>query len=122
MSTALALVGFFVGIYWGTIGVALSFSLCRGVMVIPRLIYTAHESPVRWVESLQTVSRPAVASLLSAAGLFLISRQFSFALHGLKGLAASCLVFGLMYIGLWLIIPGGRRTLKSMLGLIRYLR
>jgi O-antigen/teichoic acid export membrane protein len=122
MSTALTLVGFFVGIHWGAIGVALSFSLCRGVLVIPRLIYTSHGSPVRWVEIIQTASRPAVASLLSAAGLFLLNRQFAFAVHGLKGLAASCLVFGLMYIGLWLILPGGRRTLKSMLGLIRYLR
>ena len=41
---------------------------------------------------------------------------------GLKGLAASCLMFGLMYIGLWLILPGGRCTLESMLGLSRYLR
>jgi len=100
----------------------LSFSLCRGVLVIPRLIYTSHGSPVRWVEIIQTASRPAVASLLSATGLFLLNREFAFAVHGLKGLAASCLVFGLMYIGLWLILPGGRRTLKSMLGLIRYLR
>ncbi|HKP37558.1 MAG TPA: hypothetical protein VJT71_11935, partial [Pyrinomonadaceae bacterium] len=122
MSTALTLVGFFVGVHWGAIGVALSFSLVRGVLVIPRLIYTSHGSPVSWVEIVKTAARPAVASLVSAAGLFLVSRQFSFAAHGLKGLAASCLVFGLMYIGLWLMLPGGRQTLKGMLSLIRYLR
>jgi len=122
MSTVLTLIGFLVGVQWGAIGVALSFSLCRRGLVIPRIIYTAHGSPVNWVEILKTAARPAVASLGSAAGLFLVSRQFSFAAHGLKGLAASCLVFGLMYIGLWLMLPGGRRTLKGMLSLIRYLR
>ncbi len=122
MTTVLTLVGFVIGVQWGAIGVALSFSLCRGILVIPKLIYTSHGSPVSWIEILRTASRPAAASLLSAAGFFLLSRQFSFAVHGLKGVAASCLLFGLMYIGLWLILPGGCRTLKSMLGQIRHLR
>jgi PST family polysaccharide transporter len=122
MSTLLTLIGFFVGIRWGAIGVALSFSLCRAVLVVPKLMYASHETPVSWVEIIKTVSRPVGASVLSAAALFVLSRQFSFAAHGLAGLAVSCLLFGLMYIGVWLILPGGRRTLQSMFWLIRYLR
>jgi O-antigen/teichoic acid export membrane protein len=122
LTTALTLAGFFVGIRWGAFGVALSFSLCRAVMLIPKLIYSCEGSPVRWVEIIETVSRPAIAALLSGAALFLLARYVPLAAHGLSGLAVSCFFFGLMYIGVWLALPGGRRTLWSLVGLIRYLR
>jgi PST family polysaccharide transporter len=122
MTTILTLAGFFVGIRWGAFGVALSFSLCRALMIIPKLIYCCKGSPVRWVEVVQTVSRPAVAAVLSAAVLFALTRQFSFATHGLAGLAASGFFFAVMYIGIWLMLPGGRRTLRSLIELIRYIR
>lgn len=121
MTTVIALAGFVIGIRWGALGVALSFSLCRGVMIIPKLIYSCARTPVGWTEVVQTVSRPAIASLAAAAGLFILDHPLRFGAHGLAGLGASCLCFGLMYIGVWLILPGGRRSLSSLTRLIRYL-
>lgn len=122
IATLFTLVGFFIGIRWGAVGVALSFSICRAILLIPKLIYASRGTPVRWIETIQTVSRPAIAALLSAGALFALTRQISFAAQGLAGLAVSCLLFGLMYIGTWLMLPGGRRTLWSLIKLIRYLK
>ncbi|MDT5271643.1 MAG: hypothetical protein QOH49_3829 [Acidobacteriota bacterium] len=121
-STLFTLTGFFIGIRWGAVGVAFSFSLCRAVLLIPKLIYTCDGSPVRWAEVFRTVAHPAVASLAAAAGLFALTAQLPFFARGVKGLAASGICFGLMYIGIWLLLPGGRRTLHSLTGLIRHLR
>jgi O-antigen/teichoic acid export membrane protein len=121
-ATIFTLIGFFVGIRWGTVGVAMSFSLCRAILLIPKLIYSAEGSPIRWIEVIQNVSRPALAALVAAAALFALTRQLSLAAHGLAGLALGCLFFGLMYIGIWLALPGGRRTLWSLISLVRYLR
>jgi O-antigen/teichoic acid export membrane protein len=121
-ATIFTLLGFFVGIRWGTVGVAMSFSLCRAILLIPKLIYSAKESPIRWIEVFQNVSRPAIAALLAAAALFALTRQLSLAAHGLAGLAVGSFFFALMYIGIWLALPGGRRTLWSLISLVRYLR
>jgi O-antigen/teichoic acid export membrane protein len=121
-ATIFTLIGFFIGIRWGTVGVALSFSLCRAMLLIPKLIYSAKGSPIRWIEVIQNVSRPALAALVAAAAMYALTRQLSLAAHGLAGLAVSCLFFGLMYIGIWLALPGGRRTLWSLISLVRYLR
>ena len=121
MSTALTLVGFIIGIRWGSVGVALSFSLCRVVLLIPKLIYSAYGSPISWLEMIKTASRPALASLFSAAGLFGISSYFAFLPHGSMRLVVSFCLFGLMYIGVWLALPGGRQSLLQLFRLVRYL-
>jgi O-antigen/teichoic acid export membrane protein len=121
-STLFTLAGFFVGIRWGAFGVALSFSLCRAVLLVPKLMYTCAGSPVSWAEGFRTASHPAVASLAAAAGLFALTGQPPSAARGVTGLAASGFSFGLMYIGVWLLLPGGRRALRSLVGLIRHLR
>jgi O-antigen/teichoic acid export membrane protein len=121
-ATIFTLIGFFIGIRWGTVGVAMSFSLCRALLIIPKLIYCSEGSPIRWIEVIQNVSRPGLAALVAGAALFALTRQLSLATQGLAGLAVSCLFFGLMYIGTWLALPGGRRTLWSLISLARYLR
>jgi O-antigen/teichoic acid export membrane protein len=122
LSTLATLVGFFVGVRWGAVGVALSFSLCRAAFLVPKLVNASEGSPVRWVDVFRTVSRPAAASLAAAAGLVVLNRQPPFNAHGLAGLTAGGFCFGLMYIGVWSALPGGRRTLKELVGLVRYLR
>lgn len=121
-STLFTLAGFFVGIRWGAVGVALSFSLCRAVLLVPKLMYSCAGSPVRWADVFRSTSHPAIASIAAAAGLFALTRQLPFATRGVRGLSASGFCFGLMYIGVWLLLPGGRRTLHGLFRLIRYLR
>ena len=42
--------------------------------------------------------------------------------HGFAWHAASGFYFGLVYIGIWSMLPGGRRTQRSLLELIHYIR
>ncbi|HEX8146490.1 MAG TPA: lipopolysaccharide biosynthesis protein [Pyrinomonadaceae bacterium] len=121
-ATLFTLAGFVVGTRWGAFGVALSFSVCRAVLLVPKLMYACKGTPVRWTEVFRTASHPALASLAAAAGLFALARQFPFSTRGVSGLVSSGLCFGLMYIGVWAMLPGGRRTLRSLFGLLHYLR
>jgi PST family polysaccharide transporter len=122
MATMVTLAGFFVGIRWGALGVALSFSACRVALIIPKLMYTCVGSHVSWTVAVRAAARPAAASLAAAAGLYALTRQLPFMSHGLTGLAASGSCFVLMYIGVWAALPGGRRTLRGLFGLLHYLR
>jgi PST family polysaccharide transporter len=122
LTTAVTLAGFLVGIRWGAFGVALSFSLCRAAFLVPKLKVACEGAPVRWPEIFLTAARPAACSLAAAAGLFALTRQFDPAAHGLAGLAAGGLCFTLMYIGFWSALPGGRRSLRSLLRMARHLR
>lgn len=121
-STLFTLAGFIVVIRWGAFGVAVFFSVCRAALLVPKLMYACKGSPVRWTEVFRSASHPAVASVASAALLFALTRQFPFATYGLVGLATSGLCFGLMFIGVWSALPGGRRSLQGLLGAARYLR
>jgi O-antigen/teichoic acid export membrane protein len=120
-STLFTLAGFVVAVRWGAFGVAVFFSACRAVLLIPKLMYACKGSPVRWTEVFRSASHPAVASVASAAALFALLRQFPLAMHGLLGLATSALCFGLMCVGIWLVLPGGRRSLLGLLGTARHL-
>lgn len=122
LTTAVTLVGFFVGVRWGAFGVALIFSLCRAAFLVPKLMYASEGSPVRWTGILRTAARPAVASLVAAAGLSALSSFFTPAAHGPAGLVASGFCFLLMYIGVWSALPGGRRSLRDLFRMARYLR
>ena len=122
LSTLVTLAGFFVGVRWGAFGVALSFSLCRAAFFVPKLMSASEGSPVRWTGILRTAARPAAASLTAAAGLAALSLYFKPAAHGVAGLAASGFCFLLMYIGAWSALPGGRRSLRDLSNMARYLR
>jgi O-antigen/teichoic acid export membrane protein len=121
-STLFTLAGFVVGLRWGAYGVAVCFSACRALLLAPKLMYACEGTPVRWTDVFRSASHPAVASAASAALLFMLMRQFSFAAHGLPGLATDGFCFGLMFIGAWSALPGGRRSLRGLLGMARHLR
>jgi PST family polysaccharide transporter len=121
-ATLFTLAGFAVVIRWGAFGVAVFFSVCRAVLLVPKLMYACKGSPVRWTAVFRSALHPAVASVASAAGLFALMWQFPFTMHGLPGLATIVLCFGLMYVGAWSALPGGLRSLRGLLGTARYLR
>jgi hypothetical protein len=58
------------------------------------------------------------ASLLSAAGGFIWPSSAAAELVLLVGLLVQGLIYGFVYIGIWLLLPGGYREAKGMIQLL----
>lgn len=112
---------FVVGLPWGAVGVATAFSACRVAMAVPTLIYGCRNSPLRWAAVLRTVSRPAIAAIAAAGGLAILGPRLP-ALPALSvGLLADGMLYAVLYLATWIVLPNGRRTLAEIWHLTRSL-
>lgn len=106
---------FFLGLPWGALGVAVSFSVTRVLLAWPTLAWCYRGTPVRMRQTAATLIKPAIASLIAGAVVW--------ALHALApGRSASwvvldALLYAAIYLGLWAALPQGRAHLGQMLAL-----
>jgi O-antigen/teichoic acid export membrane protein len=121
-TTILTVASFFVGLPWGPFGVALVFSVSRGLLVLPNTIYCCHGSPVRWTQLVNVAAYPALASLLSAALTWIVATAWLRGVPALAVLLAEALVFWLCYVACWLALPSGRQTLATYVDALKELR
>ncbi len=122
ISSSITVLSFVIGIRWGTIGVAAGYSISRVILQVPGLVYAYKDSPLRLRDLAITLSRPTVASIGAGWLLFMIN---SLVFSGIKGailLLINCVLYGLFYLGLWLILPNGRQILLEILQLSKELR
>jgi O-antigen/teichoic acid export membrane protein len=115
LTTVLTVMAFFMGLPWGTAGVALAFSISRIVLLVPTLIYTCKDSPVDWTRILLVAVRPASASLLSLGVSTAIEALYP--ASGMWSLVRGVSVYGATYCLSWMIMPGGRAILRENLTL-----
>ncbi|MEI7035755.1 lipopolysaccharide biosynthesis protein [Fulvimonas yonginensis] len=104
---------FFAGLPWGAMGVAASFSITRVLLVWPALAYSYRGSPITTGGTFATLARPAIASI--TAGLLLWGLHQAVAWPGhLLLILVDALFYGLAYLGIWMLLPGGRAHLREM--------
>ncbi len=87
---------------WGVVGVAWTFSACRGLLCLPAIVWACRESPVTWHEPLRW-SLPAVVASLGAAGLCGALGLPSAAAPAVVALAVAASVFVSVHAALWLL-------------------
>ncbi|HEX2966393.1 MAG TPA: oligosaccharide flippase family protein, partial [Syntrophorhabdaceae bacterium] len=117
--TLITLTGFVVGLPFGVLGVALAYSICRVGLTFPMMMYVSRHSPVCMGDFLRTLMKPAIASVVAAAGLALFAGFGNIVENRLIDLTIHGLLFLFLYCSIWLIIPGGRRSLVEILRLLR---
>ena len=117
----ITILAFFVGLPWGALGVALSFSVTRALISWPTLAYCYRGTPVDTRTTFLTLVRPAAAALGAAAALWVIR-----AVAPWPGQSAwvvlDGLIFGAIYMVAWLAMPGGRAHLAQMKRLLEDLK
>ena len=126
MSLATAVVGvaaLALGVRWGTVGVACAVStialLCRG----PQLLYCFRGTPVKMRDFLRAVARPAAASLgAGVAAVLLVRWVLPSSSPLLVSGAVKTVLYGALYPGLYLLLPGGRAELRRGLAALRELK
>ena len=100
----------------GTTAVAATFSAMTCLLTIPGIARCLAGSTLRPVDVVGAAWRPVVASLL-AAGLTLALGPIAPAVHPWVGLVVGALLFMMLYVGLWVAIPGGRRAAAELVRL-----
>lgn len=117
IATALA---FIVGLRWGALGIAAAYSIVICALRGPSIAYCFHMTPLRFRDLLTELWRPASASVAAGASVALL---MPLGLRSRLATLVTCAaIFGIAYVLVWHLIPGGRRRFREMLSLIKYLR
>jgi O-antigen/teichoic acid export membrane protein len=109
---AAAVASFFIGLPWGARGVAIAYAVSTYVILHPTLLYAFHDTPIRATDFYRAIMKPALASITMAGALVLLDLR-------LKGLAEAPLLAlkvlagALIYLGLYALLPKGRREMAG---------
>jgi len=113
---------FAVGITWGALGVAVAYSAAVCLAQGPYLMVCFRNTPLNLAGLARALWRPATASITAALLLFALSRCWVLHTHVLTELLSHAAAYLILYLALWLALPGGRKILGEMLQMLRELR
>ena len=122
LSAPLAVLAFFVGAHWGVDGVAAAFSVSWTLLFILFVVYACYGSPVRLRDLVRCLWRIVAASVLAGIGLGILAEALWPELSPGARLIGDGLLFATMYLGCWMVIPGGRAALADILRFARQMR
>lgn len=105
---------FIVGIKWGVLGIAASWSISTTANLIFSLIFVFKDSPVSMVSTLNNIYRPAIASIIMGIGFYL-TYEFISSLNLVSQMAVSLLLGCLLYLTVWLLFPGGYKDVVDFI-------
>ena len=115
-------IGFLIGLQWGSVGVAAAVSIITCALYIPSLLYAYHGTPLRLRDLGSVLWRPAVTAISAGAGLFAIRSAYQPDLPVGVRLVYEGVLYGAVFVLIWLILPGGRKSMKGILRLVREVR
>lgn len=121
--TTIDIMIFFISVNWGAIGVACAFGLSQPILIIFSLNYCYWGTPLRFRDFLKTIARPAFASITAAIALMVINNHILLVDFNLfLGFLVNCLLYGLLYLSFWLLLPGGQQNLKQIQEIVQLLK
>jgi len=99
-----------IGVQWGTLGTALAFAGGTMLLAVPSILFCLHVTPLTFKDFLDIVLYPAATTLITL-GVYIIAAS-SFHSFGiiLVDLVLRACIYGVMYIIIWAILPGGRQS------------
>jgi O-antigen/teichoic acid export membrane protein len=107
-------VSFIIGLRWGVIGVALSFTISSYLLLFPSLWYCFRLTPISTTAFLKAISRSTIASLWMAVVVYF----GSLSLVGQPDIMTIviCFAFGsFAYFLAWFLMPSGIERLREIL-------
>jgi O-antigen/teichoic acid export membrane protein len=114
-SSCVNVLTFLVSVRWGAVGVAAAYGILQPILIGIEVFYCYHGLHIRPFELLKTLAKPAFTSLGAAALLVGFHRVTVLPIHPVLYLGLDAIIYGSLYLSLWMIIPGGRRTLFGLL-------
>ena len=119
-ATACLIASMVIGLPWGAVGVAAGFCAAKALLSYPTLWYCLQTSPLRSSDFWGAAWRPAIATSGAAAALwFLRSAQAPSTELLPFRLAVDAGAFTAAFIAVWLLSPGGLRTTRELLAMLK---
>jgi O-antigen/teichoic acid export membrane protein len=113
--TSVALVLFFIaGIPWGPVGIAWAHVWSIYLLLVPKLYWSFKRTPISMGLFFSSIARPLAASLVMGIILLLL-RQARLVQGAFGDLCLGVVVSPLVYLGLWMVMPGGRSELRDLI-------
>lgn len=106
------------GVRWQTKGIAIADVATTYLLIWPRLYYSLKDSPVTIGTFFSTIARPAAASILMAIVLRLVHQALP-PLGAPMFLAIGSFVGAFTFLGFWVLLPGGKAELLSLVADVR---
>ena len=113
LGAPLSILSYVIGLRWGVLGVAASYSLARLFVIDPLLyFYAGRTGPVK-TRDIYRVTLPFVAAAVVSAVVCLIFRRFVVITHPLVGLVSCTLLVAVTDILVLGLLPIGRSAIKD---------
>lgn len=119
---AVTILGYAIGLPWGPMGVAIAFSAAVVLLRLPSILYCFRATPLRLSDLGSALWRPTVASLAAAGGLYAAQGLVDFTESAGVSLLLDFIIYVSLYIIVWIGLPGGRRSLVEITGIMRELK
>lgn len=121
VSTGITLAAFYVGLPWGALGIAVSFSATRVLLFVPGLLNAYHGTPVDVRSTFKTLARPALASIGAALVVWGIDPATSRWSPG-WAVALDAVLYAALYLAAWVMDASGRARLRELVSMVEDLR
>ena len=113
---------FLVSVPKGVLAVAAAYGISQPILMIPAIIYCFKGTPLTVADLAKTLAKPTLASIGAAAILITINQVALINVNLVICLLLYSLIYGLAYLGIWMLMPNGKSTLLELLSLIRELK
>lgn len=112
LNSLLSLLALLIGSFWGVMGIASSYSISVYISLIVSLLYGLRKTPVRIKPLLGILAANSFCTLVSA--FVLVCGRYAAGWNLLPQWLILFVVAGvLVYLGLWLLVPGGKKMLAG---------
>ncbi|RMF24136.1 MAG: lipopolysaccharide biosynthesis protein [Cyanobacteria bacterium J083] len=115
ISSVINIVIFLSGLRWGAIGIAATYGLSRPIYQLVAFCYCFQGTHLNLAELIKTLSQPAIASLGAAAMMIGINHLLPDTINIFIYLSLDLLLYILIYLTIWMILPNGKKTLLGIL-------
>lgn len=108
-----------IGVQWGAFGVAVGYAVGICLLSYPAMIYCVQRTPIALSDFLGVLWRPAIASILAAALLYVAQPMVPSTPILFFDICVGGLLYGLFYGFAWLVLPGGYTEARSILKIVK---
>jgi len=113
LTSATLLLSFGIGAIWGPLGVAYGYLAATYMLLVLRLRYSFEGTPVDAKAFGEAIAKPVVASAAMMLALVLFNRLVNVT-SALGLLTMSVPISLASYVGLWMVMPGGKEQLGEI--------
>ena len=122
IGSAFTVTAYAVGMRWGASGVAGALSASFVILRIPSIVYCFSGTHLRMRDLVEAIWRPTVASLGAGAALFWLLPVIGVTSSRVGQLAIDFVLYVILYILLWVVLPGGLQSARDIIRIVGDLR